>query len=741
MTVQELTIAMVGVKNEVLDIKEGLADYNAKISNVELDINQTQIDLSKEMDNKLQSYVKTDTLSDYYDKYYIDKLLSSIKTLSKDDVKTYLVENEYITKSSLGNYTTNTNMMRYVDGSLMSYLTIERADSKYVTKSEFDNIISNNEIDLTDYVKSIELKDYYTKNQIDSLIPSLSGYVKKSELFGILPFDNYALKSYVKENFVRKGEISMDGYVTTNMLNSKISSLGKVLTISDVDDKLDDYVKTSDLDKRLSQQSDTIFKYVTQEIENCVNKDELKIKLEKYVTYDALSDYIIGNDSDDEKGIDLSNFVKISDLKNYVKIENLNETKSEILNKVSKTVIPNVIKTYLQENGYKDENYLYQNFMSHKNFRDYLESLGNNKSENDETIDSDSINIDSLSDYVLKTELDEKLNILSGNINSIIPITFNTLTEEKGLVTKTYTDSKYATKLDLIAFESLINDLNESKPDMSIYVKKSQLSDYVSKSEADGSFVNLGTFTDYKTRVNTSITDINNTFKKYVPISTLGSYLRVDDFNNILVDYVTKDYLNNEIKNITNNVNNGLTNGDDTYLTTKDYERMKTYVSSVLQNYAVAQEIYSYVSQNFVKNVELTSALDGNYYTKDTIDSIFLTKTNAESTYLTKSEALSDYLSKEDYRGIKNAMTLNSAYRDAENIFDALIESGKLNDGFYIVGDGVVVVKDGQKFSTPNMTGSGYITENELINKDYITRIEFEENKGKNWITDTGGNY
>ena len=819
MTTEELTIAMFGVKNEVLDIKEGLADYDTKIDNIESGINQAQLDLSKKIDNNLKSYVKIDTLSNYYDKYYIDELLNSIMTLSEDDVKNYLVENEYITKSSLSGYSTNIDMKRYVDESLDDYLTIEKANLKYISKNELDKIILNNEIDLSGFAKTIELKNYYTKSQVDSLIPSLIGYVKKSELFGLLPFDDYVLKSYVKENFVRKGEISMDGYVTTNMLNAKISSLGKIITLSDVDDKLDDYVKNSEMNERLSQLSNTIFNYVTQELEERVKNDEFKIKLKNYVTFDDLSDYLLGKDDDENKGVDLSKYAKLSDLKNYVKKDEVNEIKSEIFENVSKKIIPYELKIYLDEKGYKDEEYLYKNFVSNKNFREYLESIENDKKEDDnndltssnyvlkseldeklnilsetinttfdtlveekgfvteeyldekgykdeeylyknfvsnknfreylESIENDkkeddnnnSNNNCSLVDYVRKSELDEKLNILSSNINSIIPFTFNALVEEKGLITKSYSDSKYATKSELRVFENMFNNIGDSEPDMSLYVKKSQLSDYVLKTYVDGTFVDLGTFSMYKTRVNSDINDINNTFKKYVTNSTLSSYLRIDEFNNIMEDYVNKNYLNNEIKNIMNNVNNSLSNGDETYLTSKDYEKMKKYVSSILQNYAVSQEIYSYVNQNFVKNIELSSALNDDYYTKNKIDSIFLTKTNAEKTYLTKSEALSDYLSKEDYRGIKNAMTLNSSYRDAENIFDALIETGKLNDGFYIVGDSVVIVKDGQKFCTPNMTGSGYITENELKRKGYITRDEFEENKGKNWITDTGGNY
>ena len=129
--------------------------------------------------------------------------------------------------------------------------------------------------------------------------------------------------------------------------------------------------------------------------------------------------------------------------------------------------------------------------------------------------------------------------------------------------------------------------------------------------------------------------------------------------------------------------------------------------SETVTDLKLTNELKSYAK---LTDVYKKTYIDNNYYTKKKSDELFLTEIrgdkiylrieNAEKTYLTQASAQSLYLSKEDYRGIKDAMTLNSQFQNNELGFQSMLNSGSLMDGFYIVGDKAVVVKNNQQILT-----------------------------------------
>ena len=87
MTTEELYNATIGIKAEVLDIKEVLADYDDKIKDISNTVELSQINFTQQLNNKLSNYVSSDTLADYYNKTDINNKIKTLNYMTPSDIK------------------------------------------------------------------------------------------------------------------------------------------------------------------------------------------------------------------------------------------------------------------------------------------------------------------------------------------------------------------------------------------------------------------------------------------------------------------------------------------------------------------------------------------------------------------------------------------------------------------------------------------------------------------------------
>lgn len=229
-------------------------------------------------------------------------------------------------------------------------------------------------------------------------------------------------------------------------------------------------------------------------------------------------------------------------------------------------------------------------------------------------------------------------------------------------------------------------------------------------------------------------------------MSQLVDYVDLNTLNNSLEDYVTKDHLIDELTKLSEQDKDFVFNIDTSnFLTKDDYKDIKAYIDEVSSDFVTFNDVYTkeYISNNYVSVVDIDK-----YYTGAQCDSKYLSKDEGDGLYLTIDEAQRDYLLKEDYRGIKAAMTLNSAYKNSKEVFERLLSEGKLYDGFYFLGDAVVIVKDKRAYKVDLVGDTSYSKEDiddmNLASKQYVHNwvINYLEEQYKpKWTIDTGGNY
>lgn len=339
----------------------------------------------------------------------------------------------------------------------------------------------------------------------------------------------------------------------------------------------------------------------------------------------------------------------------------------------------------------------------------------------------------SLDKYVTNESHNRDLNNLSSTIYRYVPEAILKFKNDNNLATESYVSTNYVSKKDIEKYlDGAMSDI-----DFNGYAKLSDLNKYLLRSEF-GKYVDVDKYTSDMLGINSLIKTINNTFGNYVTKSQLGEYVKPGDIFDIIDDdYVTKEYLLDELKKLSLNGNSNPDIDTSGFLTDKDYFELKKFVADSLIPYVRREDVFS---RETIKNKYIEKDdVKENYYTKNESNSRFLLKNDAAGTYLTLVDAYAEFLSKEDYRGIKDAMTLNSAYKHDKDgrIFDFLLGTGGILDGFYIIGDSIVIVKDGKKYST-NLTGSNSYTRDEIDSMFEEKSNQFRE---KNWRMDTGGNY
>jgi hypothetical protein len=316
--INELQDTTIKLKKEVLDIKEYIYDEGVNKSELSSSISQIT-DTITDIKNDLSNYVTQDSLEnslnslniiDTYDKKEIDTRISNLNFVTPE----YLHSLSYLTKSSLTGYLTS---------AMAESLYVKKDDNNYVKDYELTSTLQDyaklsDVPDVTNLLSNIELKNYYTKTEVDKLIPSLKGYVKKYEMYA---YGENDIMDMVDEKIaqIEIPEVNLEGYAT----------------IADVNISLKNYVKKTDIPTDFS-----VYATISQ-------VKEIKDRLQNLATtedvlgvYENLNRYYTSNDVDNNfiKKSDISDY--LPDLSPYLKVSTLNSL-------YSKTEIDTLLKSYL----------------------------------------------------------------------------------------------------------------------------------------------------------------------------------------------------------------------------------------------------------------------------------------------------------------------------------------------------------------------------------------------------------
>ena len=251
----------------------------------------------------------------------------------------------------------------------------------------------------------------------------------------------------------------------------------------------------------------------------------------------------------------------------------------------------------------------------------------------------------SLAKYAKKTDLPDMSEYLKAD-DIVIPAIEDMATmswvEGQGYLKEHQSLAKYAKKTDLpsldgYATETWVMSKIPADQDLSSYAKKSELEGYVK----------------------------TNTLNKYVKKSDMDNY-----------GYATQEWVNSQ--------------GFITELGDMSEYAKKSDLPN-LSGYATQ----TWVKNNYLKkgSVYEKSEIDASFLKKEDAEDTYLSKADASNTYMTKNDVKREYLKIEDYRGLKDATTINTDYRN--KTLEALEQDlNTLKSGFYVVqGNNVVIVK------------------------------------------------
>ena len=735
-TVVELQETTQNIKVEILDIKEILADSYGRMENFESNLSQTKTDFNNLLKTSLIPYVNKDTLDDTcYNKTEIDTRFDELDCVSIEDVQNYLNENDYVTSGVLKNYINMSSLENYVDMSLQDYITKTDIEKTYATKLDVEEKLNIITVDLEPYVTKEHLVDnYYTKTDVDSLIPSTSGFVKKTELMRLIPIDDYALQEYVDKTFIKKGEISLTGYVTEDILNNSLKKYDDMVTSSTFTKSLSNYVKKENLRNDLINLQNAIkdeyIPFVVNNMGYVTNEDVSK----KYATKEEVRNILNGSIEIDTSILDeyITETELSQVLENYVPLTELNKRDEKIISDISDNV-ENTFNSF--KSNYITSSDIKKTYATKEELRNCINNIDTGIS-----IDlTDYVKKDDLINYVNINTFNNGLNKLNSDIkNFIIPQTLETFKTENNFVSKTYVDGNFAKKSDVVKNIETINE-TISNLNFDDYVVKSDMENYMSKSDME-KYVDNKTFFDFLTNTNSNVSKINDSLKNCVKTSQIKDYVRLDSLELTLNDYVTKSTLEDELKKLINGGVSDNTNTDISELPTfKDINKLSTNINNSLNKYTLRNEVYTkdYINNNYLDVDELNE----NYLSKQEGDKTFLSKNDANKEYLKITTAESKFLLKEDYRGIKDAMVLSSTYKYSGDMFNRLVEESKVQNGFYIVDNNVIIVKDNEQYGTNLLNKEDTPCSKEYVNETFVSKDELENYTVLNWKVDKGGNY
>lgn len=299
-------------------------------------------------------------------------------------------------------------------------------------------------------------------------------------------------------------------------------------------------------------------------------------------------------------------------------------------------------------------------------------------------------------------EINDRITGISNDIDDIRKESKNYLTEHQsleGYATEQWVnDQKYLTEHQSLSnyitrpeIQDIIKNLASKNEIPKTPTKLSQLTN-------DAEYVNKNGLSGYasqewveKKNYLTEHQSLNEYAKKTDIPNLTQDFIKKNDIPELMKEYAKKT----DIPEIPTKVSQ--LENDKGYLT--EHQSLKDYVkNSSLIYYVRKTDLNTTLSGYAKKNdVYAKSSMDNiltNYLKKEDARKQYPSKTEVSRTYITKTDANNSFLRIEDYRGIKDATTINDEYKE-KSINDLTDEINGLMNGFYIVnGDDIVIIKD-----------------------------------------------
>lgn len=262
-------------------------------------------------------------------------------------------------------------------------------------------------------------------------------------------------------------------------------------------------------------------------------------------------------------------------------------------------------------------------------------------------------------------EIKDRLNSLDTNIGELQDKSKTYLTKHQDLSEYAKISSINDINNQLNKVDSRLATLDSKTIEMEIFGKKNYLTeesikDYAKKTELNSVSAEVKIL---KSNQNT----IDKQLQEFATVSSLADYIKTDTLTQTLKDYAKITTLNSQLAGYT-----------------------KTSVfNSTLKNYVTKDSVYT---KNNINGI-LTEYLK----IKDAKNT-YVPRDEIENTYITIKDATNSFLTIEDYRGLKDASTINTQYKDRslDDLRQDLSKDINLTmNGFYIVNkNDVVIVKD-----------------------------------------------
>jgi hypothetical protein len=630
MTTEQQEELLIGLRTEVLELKEILADNYYDKSQLS-DIYVTDDNLS----SKLKSYLTSTEINNKYKK---------ITESDKRDEELEKLINTCALSSQLDDYVNVNDFKDYKSSISEEIKSLEESVThnsdcikSFYTKDEIDGMGFIKELPSIDYLASIEWvesKGYLTAHQ---------------------SLDAYATINWVKTQLESKN-MNLDAYAKISSIPKRTSDLVNDSGYLTEHQSLSGYAKTEDIDEIKAD----IYNIKSKFNNYTKNTGYITVKdVESYIgslnldgTYAKLSDIddIVGNLNNYATLTDLSNvksnYAKKSDIPdislyyNADYIDETFETKDRVSSLLSEYALSKDVDKAIESIHDKFDNYLTLDYAT--TFKLYCANTYAKKSDIpdislyynadyiNETFETKDGVSSLLSKYTLSDDFDKVIKSIQNKFNDYLTLDYDTNF-------KSYCNDTYATKSDIDECNINIRKVNEivsnTQSSLTNYMKKSDVSAYyVTKSD-------FGKYTDSfvtKDDVSSTIYDkmslyatVTELEKCKSTISTLSEFksnttTKLSKIENRIDDLVDNDYLKGKL----NELKSSFISSDklEAYITKTD---ASTLYDTKLNEYAKKVDIgkfitYSEAAKDYIKKNEIDSYIPNlsSYSTKSDLNEI-----------------------------------------------------------------------------------------------------------------------
>lgn len=666
-------------KHQSLEKYLTINDFKNRVADeVERSVANEFTTISKMYDDKIDnlktSYILTLNERNYVSLDDMPYIVSELNKefISKDDVDRIIDSRGYVdvlyvneridklTSSSVSSSDVENVVDEIIKDRIPTRLSELRNDVGYITKHQ----------SLVDYARRDEIVNFITVDEAkrmfvpvtEKIIPDdvvhiddIKNLATKDEL-GILKSESVnktEIKNYVSYDYLKdvqnKLKNDLNDYVTKDLLEETLSNLDNIPSNLVKSDDIKDVVRKKELTDTVDRLKSSITSVLNSYVEESEMNDKLSSLNKSVKTELDIVSEKIDSLSDNVDNVLGKDYVTVEDVKDFVTESYLKNT---LLDYAKKSELSGYVKKeYVDDVESKIEQTLKNEYITKSDFEEGIKDFG--------SVPSGIVKFDDIKDFTTKDELNFVKTDILDKLNNSGYVTDNDIKSLKGDITKE-TEEKFVKISDKDAF---MTDFESFQSDV---VRKNELSDYVKydelvsvRTEIEKNVKNTYAEKSELEITNKNLKDLVEESKEFLKSDALEPYVRKDHVSDFSVfeQHTDSKYVKNDVMK--------------SMLDQLHYE-LSGRITTITKEYLKIEDIDDYIKFE----IDVDSPVFGNYYTKE--------------------ESLVKFLSKEDYRGIKEAATLNFEYNDYPDLFFSVMDNDDgvlLNDGFYVVEGKAYIVK------------------------------------------------